>query len=185
MKESITRKLEALLERHEELEALLSDASVISDQDKFRTLSKEYSDLEGVTKAFKDYQQAEENLEEAKLMMEEDDADMREMAQEEMKEAKSELARLEDELQILMLPRDPKDANNCFLEIRAGAGGDEAAIFAGDLFRMYSRYAESKKWRMELMSTNEGEHGGFKEVIAHVTCLKFQKLKLFKSIQLT
>lgn len=169
MKESIVRKLETLVERHEELEALLSDPEVISDQDRFRTLSKEYSDLEDVTKAFKAYQTAQDDLEEAQMMLEEDDAEMREMAQEEIKAAKAELVRLEDELQILMLPKDPNDSNNCFLEIRAGAGGDEAAIFAGDLFRMYSRYAESKKWRVELMSTNEGEHGGFKEVVAHIT----------------
>jgi len=169
MKESIVRKLETLVERHEELQALLSDPEVISDQDKFRALSKEYSDLEDVTKAFKDYQTAQDDLEEAQMMLEEDDADMKEMAQEEIKEAKAEIERLDDELQILMLPKDPNDSNNCFLEIRAGAGGDEAAIFAGDLFRMYSRYAESKKWRIELMNANEGEHGGYKEIVAHIT----------------
>lgn len=169
MKESIVRKLENLAERHEELQALLSDPETISDQDKFRSLSKEYSDLEDVTKAFKAYQQALSNLQEAQAMLEEDDADMREMAQDEIKAAKAELEDLEAQLQILMLPRDPNDSNNCFLEIRAGAGGDEAAIFAGDLFRMYSRYAESRRWKVELMSCNEGEHGGFKEVVAHIT----------------
>ena len=102
-------------------------------------------------------------------MMAEDDAEMRDMAQEEMKTARQEIERLEAELQILLLPRDPNDDRNCFLEIRAGAGGDEAAIFAGDLFRMYSRYAEAKGWRLEMISANEGEHGGFKEVIANVT----------------
>lgn len=169
MKESIVRKLEGLAERYEEVEALLSDPEVIANQEKFRTFSKEYSDLEDITKAFKAYQSAVDDLEEAKMMLEEDDAEMREMAQEEIKSAKASIETLEDELQILMLPRDPNDSNNCFLEIRAGAGGDEAAIFAGDLFRMYSRYAESKKWRVEVMSTNEGEHGGFKEIIAHIT----------------
>lgn len=169
MKESIERKLEGLVERYEEVQALLSDPSVISDQERFRTLSKEYSDLEDVTKAFTQFQSAVSDLEEAKLMLEEDDAEMREMANEEIKLAKKEIERLEDELQVLMLPKDPNDSNNCFVEIRAGAGGDEAAIFAGDLFRMYSRYAESKRWKVEVMSANEGEHGGYKEIVAHFT----------------
>ncbi len=169
MKESIERKLEGITERYEEVQALLSDPSVISNQDRFRTLSKEYSDLEPIVKAFNEFQGAQDNLDEAKLMMEEDDAEMREMAQEEIKSAKVEIARLEDELQVLMLPKDPNDAHNCFVEIRAGAGGDEAAIFAGDLFRMYSRYAESKRWKLEVMSCNEGDHGGFKEIVAHLT----------------
>lgn len=169
MKESIFRKLEGLVERFEEIQALLSDPGVISDQDRFRALSKEFSDLEPVIKAFTDFQTAQSNLEEAKLMLEEDDAEMREMANEEIKSAKVEIERLEEELQVLMLPRDPNDSNNCFVEIRAGAGGDEAAIFAGDLFRMYSRYAESKRWKVEVMSCNEGEHGGFKEIVAHFT----------------
>ncbi|MCL1138358.1 peptide chain release factor 1 [Shewanella pneumatophori] len=169
MKDSVIRKLEGLLERNEEVLALLSDAGVIADQERFRALSKEYSQLEEVVKAFKAFQQAEEDLESAKEMMEEDDADLKEMAQEEYKEAKATIAVLEDELQILLLPKDPNDDNNCFIEIRAGAGGDEAAIFAGDLFRMYSKFAESKRWQIEVMNTNEGEHGGFKEVIAKIS----------------
>jgi len=107
-------------------------------------LSKEFSQLEDVVAGFNAYQQAQENLVSAQEMLNEDDAEMREMAQEEMKDAKAEIERLETELQVLLLPKDPNDDNNCFLEIRAGAGGDEAAIFAGDLFRMYSRYAESR-----------------------------------------
>lgn len=169
MKDSVIRKLEGLLERNEEVLALLSDAGVIADQERFRALSKEYSQLEEVVRAFKAFQQAEEDLESAKEMMEEDDADLKEMAQEEYKEAKATIAVLEDELQILLLPKDPNDDNNCFIEIRAGAGGDEAAIFAGDLFRMYSKFAESKRWQIEVMNTNEGEHGGFKEVIAKIS----------------
>ncbi|MDU0111960.1 peptide chain release factor 1 [Psychrosphaera aquimarina] len=169
MKDSIRSKLETLIERREEVEALLSEPQIISDQDKFRALSKEYSDLEAITVTFKQYQGAEEDFEEAKLMMDEDDAEMREMAQEEYKTSKAAIARLDQELQVLMLPKDPNDGNNCFLEIRAGAGGDEAAIFAGDLFRMYSRYAESKKWKIEVMTCNEGDHGGFKEMVAHIT----------------
>ena len=169
MKESVVIKLENLVERFAEVQALLSDPGVIGDQDKFRALSKEFSQLEDVVAGFNAYKQAEEDLASAEEMMAEDDAEMREMAQEEMKTAKQEIERLEAELQILLLPRDPNDDRNCFLEIRAGAGGDEAAIFAGDLFRMYSRYAEAKGWRLEMVSANEGEHGGFKEVIANVT----------------
>ena len=169
MKDSVIRKLEGLLERNEEVLALLSDAGIIADQERFRALSKEYSQLEDVVKAFKSFQQAEEDLESAKEMMEEDDAELKEMAQEEFKAAKATISSLEDELQILLLPKDPNDDNNCFVEIRAGAGGDEAAIFAGDLFRMYSKYAESNRWQIEVMNTNEGEHGGFKEVIAKIS----------------
>ena len=169
MKESVVIKLENLVERFAEVQALLSDPGVIGDQDKFRALSKEFSQLEDVVAGFNAYKQAEEDLASAEEMMAEDDAEMREMAQEEIKSAKQEIERLEAELQILLLPRDPNDDRNCFLEIRAGAGGDEAAIFAGDLFRMYSRYAEAKGWRLEMVSANEGEHGGFKEVIANVT----------------
>lgn len=169
MKESVVIKLENLVERFAEVQALLSDPGVIGDQDKFRALSKEFSQLEDVVAGFNAYKQAEEDLASAEEMMAEDDAEMREMAQEEMKAAKQEIERLEAELQILLLPRDPNDDRNCFLEIRAGAGGDEAAIFAGDLFRMYCRYAEAKGWRLEMISANEGEHGGFKEVIANVT----------------
>ncbi len=169
MKESVVIKLENLVERFAEVQALLGDPDTISNQEKFRALSKEFSQLEDVVAGFNAYRQAEEDLASAQEMLQEDDAEMREMAQEEIKVAKEEIDRLESELQILLLPRDPNDDHNCFLEIRAGAGGDEAAIFAGDLFRMYSRYAETKGWRIELVSANEGEHGGFKEVIANVS----------------
>ncbi|PSB78299.1 peptide chain release factor 1 [Photobacterium damselae] len=169
MKPSILVKLETLEERYEEVQHLLGDPSVISDQDKFRALSKEYSQLEEVTKCFQAYKQAQDDLAAAEEMANEDDAEMREMAQEEIKEAKAEIERLEDELQVLLIPKDPNDERNCFLEIRAGAGGDEAGIFAGDLFRMYSRYAERRGWRIEVMSANDAEHGGYKEMIAKVT----------------
>ncbi|GIU43953.1 peptide chain release factor 1 [Shewanella colwelliana] len=169
MKDSVIRKLEGLLERNEEVLALLSDPSIIADQERFRALSKEYSQLEDVVRTFKAYQQAEEDIESAKEMLSEDDADLKEMAQEEIKEAKATLETLEAELQILLLPKDPKDDNNAFVEIRAGAGGDEAAIFAGDLYRMYSRYCEANRWQIEVMTLNEGEHGGFKEIIVKVS----------------
>ncbi|OLQ85236.1 peptide chain release factor 1 [Vibrio ponticus] len=169
MKASILTKLETLVERYEEVQHLLGDPGVIGDQDKFRALSKEYSQLEEVTKCFQAYQQAQEDLEAAEEMAKEDDAEMREMAQEEIKEAKEAIERLNDELQILLLPKDPNDDRNCFLEIRAGAGGDEAGIFAGNLFRMYSKFAEKKGWRVEVMSCNESEQGGYKEMIAKVS----------------
>ncbi|BCV41913.1 peptide chain release factor 1 [Shewanella algae] len=169
MKESVIRKLEGLLERNEEVLALLSDADVIADQDRFRALSREYAQLEDVVKGFKAYQQAQADLQTAQEMLAEEDPELKEMAQEEIKAARAQLEQLEGELQILLLPKDPNDACNAFLEIRAGAGGDEAAIFAGDLFRMYSRYAESQRWQVEVMSASEGEHGGFKEVIAKVS----------------
>lgn len=169
MKASILTKLETLVERYEEVQHLLGDPDVIGNQDKFRALSKEYSQLEEVTKCFQAYQQARDDLAAAEDMANEDDEEMREMAQEEIKEAKEAIERLTDELQILLLPKDPNDDRNCFLEIRAGAGGDEAGIFAGDLFRMYSKYAEKRGWRIEVMSSNEAEHGGYKEMIAKVS----------------
>ncbi|WP_088330825.1 peptide chain release factor 1 [Lacimicrobium sp. SS2-24] len=168
MKESVLHKLESLIERFDEVQALLSEPEVINDQDKFRGLSKEYAQLEELVKCFREYRQAQLELENAKEMLQEDDAEIREMAEEEAKHARESIARLESELQILLLPKDPNDDLNCFVEIRAGAGGDEAAIFAGDLFRMYSRYAERHGWRVELVSASEGEHGGYKEVIANI-----------------
>jgi len=168
MKSSILVKLESLVERYEEIQYLLGDPGVIGDQNKFRSLSKEFAQLEEVTKCFQAYQQAQENLVAAEEMAKEDDLEMREMAQEEIKEAKEAMVSLNDELQILLLPKDPNDERSCFLEIRAGAGGDEAGIFAGDLFRMYSRYAEKKGWRIEIMSASNAEHGGYKELIAKV-----------------
>ncbi|MEC6799234.1 peptide chain release factor 1 [Photobacterium sp. S4TG1] len=168
MKQSILVKLETLVERYEEVQHLLGDPSVLSDQNRFRALSKEYSQLEEVTKCFQAYQQAKDDLEAAEEMAQEDDAEMREMAQEEIKDAKAEIERLADELQLLLIPKDPNDDRNCFVEIRAGAGGDEAGIFAGDLFRMYSKYAERRGWRMEIINENRSEQGGYKEMIAKV-----------------
>ncbi|WCE29022.1 peptide chain release factor 1 [Vibrio sp. SCSIO 43137] len=169
MKSSILTKLETLVERYEEVQHLLGDPDIIGDQDKFRALSKEYSQLEEVTKCFQAYQQAHEDLAAAEEMAKEDDAEMREMAQEEIKESEALIEKLADDLQILLIPKDPNDERNCFLEIRAGAGGDEAGIFAGDLFRMYSKYTEKMGWRIEVMSSNISEQGGYKEMIAKVS----------------
>lgn len=168
MKQSLLNKLELLCARHEEIAALLSDIETINDQEKFRNLSVEYSQLEDVVTKFNAYQQAREALASAREMLEEDDAEMREMAEEEIAENSGLIEQLEVDLQKLLLPKDPNDNANVFLEIRAGTGGDEAAIFAGDLFRMYSRYAESQKWQMEILNSNEGEHGGYKELIARI-----------------
>ncbi|MCO6537185.1 MAG: peptide chain release factor 1 [Gilliamella sp.] len=167
MKSSIINKLEMLQERYEEVQALLSDASVIADQNRFRTLSKEYSQLTGVVKCFSDWKQTQEDIETAKMML--SDPEMSEMAQEELNEALSRVEEQEKQLQVLLLPKDPNDDYNCFVEVRAGTGGDEAAIFAGDLARMYTRFAESQNWRVEIMSANDGEHGGYKEVIMLVS----------------
>lgn len=166
MKDTVIRKLEGLIERYEEVQALIGEPDIISDQEKFRTLTKEYSQLGEVVGCFRRYQQAEADLEAIEEMLAGDDAEMKAMAQEEYADAKAQIETIEAELQVLLLPKDPKDDNNCFLEIRGGAGGDEAAIFAGDLFRMYSKYAERRGWRMEIMSASEGEHGGYKEIIA-------------------
>ena len=168
MKESVIRKLEGLQERYEEVQALMGEPNVTSDQERFRNLTKEYAQLGGVVTGFQRYQQAAADLQAVLEMLEGDDAEMRAMAQEELADAKSRVEQIAEELQILLLPKDPKDDNNCYLEIRAGTGGDEAAIFAGDLFRLYSRFAERKGWRTEIVNANEGEHGGFKEVIVKV-----------------
>ncbi|HBV39791.1 MAG TPA: peptide chain release factor 1 [Erwinia sp.] len=166
MKPSIVAKLEALQERHEEVEAMLGDAGVIADQERFRALSREYAQLTDVSQCFRRWQQNQDDIATAEEML--NDAEMRDMAQEELKEAREVCEQLEQELQVLLLPKDPDDERNCYVEVRAGTGGDEAAIFAGDLFRMYSRYAESRRWKVEVMSANEGEHGGYKEVIAKI-----------------
>lgn len=168
MKPSLLGKLETLGERHEEVSALLGDPDVIGDQNQFRKLSQEYAELETVVSCYRDFEALQGDLEAARGMLEDDDPDMREMAQAELDEGQSRLEALEAELQVLLLPRDPRDGRNVYLEVRAGTGGDEAAIFAGDLFRMYSRYAENCGWRVELLSERAGEHGGFKEVIARI-----------------
>ncbi|MFB0981708.1 MAG: peptide chain release factor 1 [Alteromonadaceae bacterium] len=168
MNKSVYQKLEILVERFEEVQALLSDPETLSNQEKFIALSKEFSQLESVTSVFNEYQTAEEDFSLAEEMLKDEDPEMREMAQEEFKSAKKSIEELTDQLQILLLPKDPNDNNNCFVELRAGAGGDEAAIFAGDLYRMYSRYCEKKGWRIEVMNTNESEQGGSKEVIFKV-----------------
>ncbi|MGE6790449.1 peptide chain release factor 1 [Pseudomonas guineae] len=168
MKASLINKLDLLQDRFEELTALLGDAEVISNQPQFRAYSKEYAEIEPVYQAFSAFRKVQGDLESAQALLKDSDPDMREMAAEEVAEAKEQLIELEATLQRMLLPKDPNDGRNVFLEVRAGTGGDEAAIFSGDLFRMYSRYAEKQGWRMEVLSASEGEHGGYKEVIARV-----------------
>ncbi|MCO7516545.1 peptide chain release factor 1 [Pseudomonas guariconensis] len=168
MKASLLKKLETLQDRFEELTALLGDAEVISDQTRFRAYSREYAEVEPVIAAYKEWSKVQDDLEGAQALLKDSDPDLREMAVEEVREAKEQLVGLESQLQRMLLPKDPNDGRNVFLEIRAGTGGDEAAIFSGDLFRMYSRYAEKRGWRLEILSENEGEHGGYKEIIARV-----------------
>ena len=166
MTPSIRRKLEALAERHEEVGLLLSQPDVLGDNTRFRELSREYAQLEPVTASLREHDQAERELADTRSML--DDPDMREMAAEDIDRLEQRLVELDGELQILLLPKDPRDEANLFLEVRAGTGGDEAAIFAGDLFRMYARYAERRRWHVEILSEHPGEHGGYKEIVARV-----------------
>ncbi len=168
MKASLISRLDTLQDRYEELTALLGDAQVISDQKQFRDYSKEYAEVEPVVQAYQRWVRLNSDLAEAQALLKDSDPEVREMAEEEIAGCREGIEQLEDLLQILLLPKDPNDSRNVFLEIRAGTGGDEAAIFSGDLFRMYSRYAERQGWRVEILSEHEGEHGGFKEVIARV-----------------
>ena len=159
-------KLEKATERHEEIAHLLSDPDVMSDQNQFRELSKEYASLEDLVVTFAKLKQAESDIKESQEMM--SDPEMSELAKETLEEAKDNFTELGKQLRILLIPKDPDDDKDIYLEVRAGTGGDEASIFSGDLFRMYSRYAERKKWKINIVSASEGEHGGFKEVIAQV-----------------
>ena len=166
MKSSIRDKLEHISQRHEELERLLSSQEVGADMDSFRRYSREHSELGEVVALYAAYRQAEEDGRSAAELLE--DPEMRELAQAEIASSREAITRLELELQKALLPRDPDDDRNLFLEIRAGTGGEEAALFAGDLLRMYSRYAERQGWRVEVVSTAESELGGYKEVILRV-----------------
>ena len=181
MKASILAKLDNLDDRYQEVAALLSDSETIADQNRFRDLSKEYAELEPVVKAYLDYRDVINNLQEAKLLLKDSDPDMRAMAQDELAEAENQRVPLELSLERLLLPKDPNDEKNVFLEIRAGTGGDEAAIFSGDLFRMYSRFAEGKRWKVEVISESEGDHGGYKEIITRIVGKGVYSLLKFES----
>ncbi|MGE3919350.1 MAG: peptide chain release factor 1 [Gammaproteobacteria bacterium] len=169
MKPSIHRKLESLVERHEELARLLADAETINDQKRFRDYSKEYADLQELVDAFRDHQHSTKAISDLQLLLSDEDPSMRELAQEDLKTHQLQIENLEEQLQILLLPQDPNDKSNVFLEVRAGTGGDEAAIFVGDLFRMYGKYAESQGWQVEIINSSPGDHGGFKEIITRIS----------------
>ncbi|KTC74297.1 peptide chain release factor 1 [Legionella birminghamensis] len=181
MKKSLESKLQQLLERFQEVGRLLSEASVISDQNQFKNLSKEYAQLEPVATCYETYQKAQENLLALEEMAKGEDKDLAAMAAEEINAEKQQIEELDAQLQIYLIPKDPDDERNVYLEVRAGTGGDEAAIFAGDLFRMYSRYAETQGWQMEIISANHGEHGGYKEIIARISGVSVYSQLKFES----
>jgi peptide chain release factor 1 len=169
MKESIRGKLETTRDRFEELSGLLSDPEIIGNQNRFRDLSREYSRLEPVVALFRQYERLLADIKAAEEMAADADRDIREMGREELETLNGRQELLQVELQKALIPREPHDDSNVFLEIRAGTGGDEAAIFAGDLFRMYAKYAEQMHWPLEVLSEREGEHGGYKEIVSRIS----------------
>jgi peptide chain release factor 1 len=178
MKDNIQTRLHQLEERHEEIALLLSQPEVMANQNQFRDLSREYSTLEPVVSTWKHWKVNKDSEEDTRQMLTDSDPAMKKMAEEELISTRSALESLEQKLKLLLLPRDPDDDSNIFLEIRAGTGGDEAGLFAGDLFRMYTRFAELNRWKIEILSQNQGEHGGYKEIIARIIGLgAFSKLK--------
>ena len=168
MKDSLLQKLEGIAERREELDALLATPEVIGDQNRYRALSQERAEIEPVVACFETYRQYRSDLAGAEELATESDAELRELAAEEILQSKQRLADCEIELERLLIPKDPSDDANIFLEIRAGTGGDEAALFSGDLLRMYLKYAERRGWKVEMVSTSPGEVGGYKEAIAKI-----------------
>jgi peptide chain release factor 1 len=169
MNQSIITKLEQLSMRLEEINALLSEQSIASDQNKFRELSIEHSQLSPINDQYNQYLSTISDINTAKKLLTEDDQDIKEMAEEEISSGQNKLEQLELELKKLLLPKDPNDSREIIIEIRAGTGGDEASIFSGDLYRMYTRYVEKSKFKIEILSSNIGEHGGFKEIIARIS----------------
>lgn len=178
MNASLIVKLEQLSMRLEEVEALLSDPDIATDQNKFRELSIEHAQLTPAVEQFNAYLNAQADMEVAETMLLEDDEDMRVMAKEEIASNKEKIKQFELKLKKALLPKDPNDSRNIIIEIRAGTGGDEASLFSGDLFKMYSRYVEKQKWQIEVMNLSAGEHGGFKEIIARISGVDvYSKLK--------
>lgn len=170
MENNLLEKLEGLVSRFEEVSTLITDPNVIGDQKRYVKLTKEYKELSNLMAARKEYTQCFQNAEEAKSMIQSDpDPEMKEMAREELAEAERRIPELEEEIKLLLVPADPEDGKNVVLEIRGGTGGDEAALFAGDLFRMYSKYCEQKGWKITISSFSEGAAGGFKEIVCSVT----------------
>jgi peptide chain release factor 1 len=168
VKPSIQDRLRQVAGRYEEVGLLLSEQEVFTDQSRYRELATEYSQLEPLVRCWGRWQRVRASMDEARQMLRETDPELRAMAEEELRNGEQRLASLEREIQLMLLPRDPHDDNSIFLEVRAGTGGDEAAIFAGDLFRMYQKYAERRGWPVEVLSHSLGEHGGYKEIIVRV-----------------
>ena len=169
MKESILRKLDSTAERLEEIAALLSDPDVISDQNKFRALSQEYSQIEPTIRLYNEYKLLMEDKITATEMRKDADPSIKKMGEDELISIQTNEFKITQQIKKTLIPIDPNDSSNIFLEIRAGTGGDEAAIFSGDLFRMYSKYAESKNWKIEIMNIRDGDHGGYKEIICKIS----------------
>ena len=170
---NILDKLEGLVSRFEEISTLITDPNVISDQKRYVKLTKEYKDLSDIMKARKEYMTCLQNANEAREMISlEDDPEMKEMAREELATAERRIPELEEEIKLLLVPADPEDGKNVVMEIRGGTGGDEAALFAGDLFRMYTKYCEMKGWKVTISSFSEGASGGYKEIIFNVTMVR-------------
>ena len=167
---SLLEKLEGLQARFEEVSTLITDPNVIADQQRYVRLTKEYKELEDLMNARKEYANLLGNLAESKdILMNEQDPEMKVMAREEIQLCEARIPELEEQIKLMLVPKDPEDAKNVVLEIRGGTGGDEAALFAGDLFRMYTKYCESKGWKLEVSSCSEGAAGGFKEIVCSVT----------------
>lgn len=169
IKASLKNKLDTLNERYDEISALLSESDILANAEKFRELSIEYAQLEEVVQVYKRYHQILTSLEAAQVLAQDSDPEMRAMAQEEIQDTQTELTALIHQIQILLIPKNEDDHRNIYLEIRAGTGGQEAAIFVGDLFRMYSRYAENQGWSIEVINSNPGDQGGFKEIISRIS----------------
>jgi len=169
VKDSVRNKLENTRDRYEEVAGLLADPDVISDQNQFRELSREYSRIDPIIVMFREFETLSDDLAAAQEMVSDDDAEIRQMGEEESASLLEKQALILVELQKSLIPPDPHDDSNIYLEVRAGTGGDEAAIFAGDLFRMYSRYAESQRWSLEIISAREGDHGGYKEIVCRIS----------------
>ena len=178
MNQSILTKLEQLSMRLEEINAMLSDQYIAADQNKFRELSIEHSQLSPINDKYIKYLSVIGDIDAAEILLKENDDDIKEMAEEEITSGRKILEQLELDLKKSLLPKDPNDSRNIIIEIRAGTGGDEASIFSGDLYRMYTRYVEKSKWQLEILSSNLGEHGGFKEIIARISGTNvYSKLK--------
>jgi peptide chain release factor 1 len=178
MSMQFAQKLAQLEKRFDELTQFMADPAVISDADQYRKITKEQAELSEIVGKYREWKDVEDSLSQARAMLQEKDPDLRAMAEEEVARQEPELTRIEEAIKILLLPKDPNDEKNVVLEIRAGTGGDEATLFAAEVFRMYSRYAESQKWKIEVMSTSESAVGGLKEVIALVSGNKvYSKLR--------